>query len=193
MAKNSEHGAISNLPNILTAFRVICIPVVVICLQYPGRLGSFLGSLFFTLAFITDILDGFFARKYNSITVLGKFLDPLADKILVSVTMIMLIPIGRIPIWVVILIIIREMAVTGLRSVAINEGIVIQASPLGKYKTIFQAIAIGMLCLHYEYLKVDSHIVGMTFLWGALILTLWSGWAYFSHFIEVFSPKNREK
>ena len=193
MANNPEPGKISNLPNILTAFRVICIPVVVICLPYSGRLGSFLGSLFFTLAFITDILDGYFARKYNSITVLGKFLDPLADKILVSVTMIMLIPLERIPVWVVILIIIREMAVTGLRSVAINEGIVIQASPLGKYKTIFQAVALGMLCLHYKYLRVDSHIVGMTFLWGALILTMWSGWAYFSQFIHVFSPKYRRR
>ena len=192
MTGNPDKDAISNLPNILTGFRVICIPLVVIFLNYPGKLSSFLGSFFFTLAFITDILDGFFARKYNAITVLGKFLDPLADKILVSVTMIMLIPLGRIPIWIVILIITREMAVTGLRSVAINEGIVIQASALGKYKTIFQATALGLLCLHYEYLKIDFHIVGTTLLWAALALTLWSGWAYFRQFIDVFYPKNKD-
>jgi len=186
MAKNPEQKAISNLPNTLTAFRLTCIPLVIVCLYFPGRWGSFIAALFFSMAFITDILDGFFARRYDSITVLGKFLDPLADKILVSVTMIMLIPSGRIPIWVVILIIAREMAVTGLRSIAIGEGVVIQASALGKYKTIFQATSLIGLCLHYEYLNIDFHATAMVFLWVALILTLWSGWDYFRQFRKLF-------
>ena len=131
----------------------------------------------------------FFARKYGAETILGKFLDPLADKLLISVTMISLIPLSRIPAWVVILIIAREMAVTGLRGIAVSEGIVIQASILGKYKTIFQATALAGLCLHYEYFNVDLHVVGMTFLWAALILTLWSGWDYFSQFKKVFFDK----
>ena len=190
MIKNHLGENKSNLPNTLTIFRLACIPLVFICLNnFPGKWGSFLAALFFGLAFITDFLDGFFARKYGSVTVLGKFLDPLADKILVSVTMISLIPLERIPILIVILIIVREMAVTGLRSIAVNEGIVIQASTLGKYKTIFQSVATVVLCLHYEYYDIDLHTVGMVFLWVALVLTLWSGWAYFSKFSKVFFPK----
>jgi CDP-diacylglycerol--glycerol-3-phosphate 3-phosphatidyltransferase len=123
--------------------------------------------------------------------VLGKFLDPLADKILVSLTMIMLIPLGRIPVWMVIVIIAREIAVTGLRGMAVTEGIVIQASALGKYKTIFQSVALLGLCLHYPYFNVDFHVVGMVFLWGALILTLWSGWDYFRQFNKVLTSLNR--
>jgi CDP-diacylglycerol--glycerol-3-phosphate 3-phosphatidyltransferase len=183
---------VSNLPNTLTIFRLACIPVVLLCLNFPGRFGSFLAALFFGLAFITDILDGFFARRYGAVTVVGKFLDPLADKILVSVTMIMLIPLGRIPVWMVIVIIIREIGVTGLRGIAVNEGIVIQASALGKYKTIFQAVALVGLCLHYSYLNVNFHVVGMTFMWAALIITLWSGFAYFRHFKQVIAPKKTE-
>lgn len=193
MEKGSREQVILNLPNKLTFFRLACIPLVVVCLSFQGRWGSFLGALFFGMAFITDILDGFFARKYGEVTVLGKFLDPMADKLLVSVTMIMLVHIDRIPVWVVMLIIAREIAVTGLRSIAVSEGIVIQASSLGKYKTIFQATTISGLCLHYEFLHVDIHVVGMVFLWPALILTLWSGWAYFKQFNNVFFPgKERE-
>lgn len=190
--KSGPHKKMSNLPNILTLFRLACIPVVLVCLNFPGRFGSFLAALFFGLAFITDILDGFFARRYGAVTVVGKFLDPLADKILVSVTMIMLIPLGRIPVWMVIVIIIREIGVTGLRGIAVNEGIVIQASTLGKYKTIFQAVALVGLCLHYTYLNINFHVVGMAFLWGALIITLWSGFAYFRQFKQVISPKKAE-
>ena len=189
--KPGPHKKISNLPNMLTLFRLACIPVVLLCLNFPERFGSFLAAVFFGLAFITDILDGFFARRYGAVTVVGKFLDPLADKILVSVTMIMLIPLGRIPVWMVIVIIIREIGVTGLRGIAVNEGIVIQASALGKYKTIFQAVALVGLCLHYSYLNINFHVVGMTFLWGALIVTLWSGFAYFRQFKQVIAPKKK--
>lgn len=187
MKDNDGGKAVSNLPNILTGFRFLCIPVVLILLYFQGRLGSFLAAAFIGLAFITDILDGYYARKYGAVTVLGKFLDPLADKVLVSSTMIMLIYMGRIPFLIVILIIIREMAITGLRGVAVGEGIVIQASMLGKYKTIFQAAAILGLSLHYEYACVNFHSIGMLFLWVALILTLWSGWDYFRQFYRVFS------
>jgi len=190
MNANPRDDILFNLPNTLSLLRLISIPLVVICLQFQGRWGSFLGALFFGMAFITDILDGFFARKYGAVTVLGKFLDPLADKILVSVTLIALIPLGRVPSWMVMLIIAREIAVTGLRSVAVTQGIVIQAGVLGKYKTIFQAVAVSGLCLHYEYFDIDFHVVGMLFLWVALVLTLWSGWAYFRGFHKVLFPRN---
>ncbi len=172
-------GYIGNLPNTLSLMRLALIPVVVICLYFPGRLGSFLAAVFFAAAAFTDLLDGFLARRYKTVTHVGKFLDPLADKLLVSVTMIMLIPLGRIPAWIVILIIAREMAVTGLRGIAVVEGKIIEASSLGKYKTVFQLVSLICLCLHYQYVSIDFHAVGITFLWMALVLTLWSGFAYF--------------
>ncbi len=186
--KTDSEKTLLNLPNTLTFTRLGSIPIVLICLSFPGRWGSFLAALFFVLASVTDILDGFFARKYGTVTVLGKLLDPLVDKLLVSLTMIMLIPLDRIPVWIVIVIIAREIALTGLRGIAIGEGIVIQASALGKYKTILQSVALGGLCLHYVYLGINFHVVGMVFLWGALILTLWSGWDYFRRFYQLFVP-----
>ena len=169
----------TKLPNHLTVLRLLLIPAVVTCLYFPGRTGSFLAALLFGLAAITDLLDGFYARRYRVVTPLGKFLDPLADKLLISVTMIMLITLDRIPAWVVMLIIARELAVTGLRGIAVMEGHIIEASVLGKYKTIFQSVALICLSLHYQYLQIDFHLVGMVFLWVALVLTLWSGWIYF--------------
>ena len=169
----------TKLPNHLSVLRLIFIPAVVTCLYFPGRMGSFLAALFFGLAALTDLLDGFYARRYRVVTPLGKFLDPLADKLLISVTMIMLITLDRIPAWVVMLIIARELAVTGLRGIAIVEGQIIEVSILGKYKTIFQSVALICLCLHHQYFQIDFHIVGMVFLWVALVLTLWSVWMYF--------------
>jgi CDP-diacylglycerol--glycerol-3-phosphate 3-phosphatidyltransferase len=189
MSGESQEKNPLNLPNSLTLFRLVCIPAVVICLYFPGRAASFLAALFFGLAFVTDFLDGYFARRYGDVTNLGKFLDPLADKILVSVTMIMLISLHRIPVWVVMLIIAREMAVTGLRGIAVVEGVVIPASALGKYKTLSQALTTLCLCLHYEYFGVNFHTVGMVLLWVALFLTLWSGWAYFQTFYRLLFPR----
>ena len=186
MDTDSRHRVILNLPNSLSLLRLACLPVIILCLSYEGRLGSFLAALFFGMAFVTDFLDGNFARRYGAVTVVGKLLDPLADKILVIVTMIMLIPIGRIPAWVVMLIVVRELAVTGLRSIAVAEGVVIQASSLGKYKTVFQCSATIALCLHYEYLSIDLHAVGMALLWIALGFTVWSGWSYFRDFYREF-------
>jgi CDP-diacylglycerol---glycerol-3-phosphate 3-phosphatidyltransferase len=187
MTKN--RGAALNLPNALSLLRLFAIPVILVCLLFPGRLGSFLAALLFSLAFITDFLDGYLARKYGTVTALGKFLDPLADKILVCMTLIMLIPLDRAPAWMVVIIVAREIAVTGLRSAAVTEGVLIQANKLGKYKTFFQALATIALCLHYRYLGVSLHSVGMVLLWFALILTVLSGWAYFRAFYGVFLPQ----
>lgn len=186
MDSKSQKKRVLNLPNILTFARLICIPVILICLAFKGRQASFLAALFFSIAAFTDFLDGFFARRYDDITVLGKLMDPLADKMLVSSIMIMLIPLDRIAVWIVIVIIARELAMTGLRGIAVSEGIVIQASGLGKYKTIFQSVALVSLCLHYTYWGINFQIVGTIFLWVALIMTLWSGWDYFRRFSRVF-------
>ena len=177
--------SIFNLPNSLTLFRVACIPVLVILLFFPNKLTSFLAALVFALASISDLLDGFLARRQQLVTTFGKFLDPLADKLIVSAALIMLIPLGRAPAWMVVVIVGRELAITGLRSMAVSEGKVISADELGKKKMVFQIVAILGLLLHYEYFDVNFHAVGMFFLWLAVILTLWSGFNYFRRFWDV--------
>ena len=152
-----------NLPNYLTILRIAVIPFVVIFLLFPGKWPSFFACLFFSMAAITDLLDGYIARQQNAVTFLGKALDPLADKLLITATLIMLIPLGRVPAWVAVVIICREIAVTGLRGVLAVEGSAIGSSSLGKYKTIFQDTALIALLLHYEYIYIDFHVVGMFF------------------------------
>ena len=177
--------SIFNLPNSLTLFRVACIPVLVILLFFPNKLTSFLAALVFALASISDLLDGFLARRRQLVTTFGKFLDPLADKLIVSSALIMLIPLGRAPAWMVVVIVGRELAITGLSSMAVSEGKVISADELGKKKMVFQIVAILGLLLHYQYFGINFHAVGMFFLWLAVIITLWSGFNYFRRFWDV--------
>jgi CDP-diacylglycerol--glycerol-3-phosphate 3-phosphatidyltransferase len=177
--------SIFNLPNSLTLFRIACIPVLVILLFFPHKATSFLAALVFALASISDLLDGFLARRRQLVTTFGKFLDPLADKLIVSSALIMLVPLGRAPAWMVVVIVGRELAITGLRSMAVSEGKVISADELGKKKMVFQIVAILGLLLHYEYFGVNFHVVGMFFLWLAVVLTLWSGINYFRRFWDV--------
>lgn len=177
--------SIFNLPNSLTLFRVACIPVLVILLFFPYKATSFVAAVVFALASISDLLDGFLARRQQLVTTFGKFLDPLADKLVVSAALIMLIPLSRAPAWMVVVIVGRELAITGLRSVAVSEGRVISADELGKKKMVFQIVAILGLLIHYEYFGINFHTVGMFFLWLAVILTLWSGFNYFRRFWDV--------
>ena len=171
-----------NIPNLLSAVRILAIPVVVGFLSSPGPLASFLAALIFTLASLTDLLDGYIARQQKRETAVGKLLDPMADKLLVLSCMIMLIPLERIPAWMVVLIIGREVAVTGLRGIASAEGLVIASSRWGKGKMVFQTLALIGLMLHYPYLGIDFHLLGVILLWVALVITLWSGIDYFGKF-----------
>jgi len=177
--------SIFNLPNSLTLFRVACIPVLVVLLFFPHKATSFVAALVFGLASISDLLDGFLARRRQLVTTFGKFLDPLADKLIVTAALIMLIPLGRAPAWMVVVIVGRELAITGLRSMAVSEGRVISADELGKKKMVFQIVAILGLLLHYEYFGINFHAIGMFFLWLAVVLTLWSGFNYFRRFWDV--------
>jgi CDP-diacylglycerol--glycerol-3-phosphate 3-phosphatidyltransferase len=177
--------SIFNLPNSLTLFRVACIPVLVLLLFFPHKATSFVAALVFALASISDLLDGFLARRQQLVTTFGKFLDPLADKLIVSAALIMLIPLGRAPAWMVVVIVGRELAITGLRSMAVSEGKVISADELGKKKMVFQIVAILGLLLHYDYFGINLHAVGMFFLWLAVVVTLWSGFNYFRRFWDV--------
>jgi len=181
-----------NPPNLLTLFRILTVPVVVLLLYMPdGRdipFGRSVGAMIlFTVSAFTDLFDGYIARRYQMVTSLGKLLDPLADKLLVCAAMVMLIPSGRVPAWMVAIIVGREIGVTALRGVASTEGFVIAASPLGKAKTIILSIGVGALILNYPVLGIDIHLLGMLFLVAGLILTAWSGMDYFMRFLkEIF-------
>src|SRR5699024_11183675 len=180
-----------NLPNKITISRIFLIPFFILILTLPldwgaWEIGSttlpithFVAAVLFLIASLTDWLDGYIARKYNLITNMGKFLDPLADKLLVSAAFILLVELGLAPAWIVIVIISREFAVTGLRLVASGEGIVLAASNMGKLKTVSQILAIALLMLHnypFSYLNIP---VDMIVLYIAFILTTWSGIDYF--------------
>ena len=175
------------LPNVLTLIRIAFIPVLFVVLFFPGKLASLFAAVLFMIASLTDFFDGFLARRRNSVTRLGKVLDPLADKLLISVCLIMLISVHQIPAWAVVIIVAREMAITGLRGAAAVEGLVIPAETLGKRKAAIQVMAVFFLLLHYQYFHVDSHQIGMVLLYVALLLTVWSGMVYFYRFSCVIS------
>lgn len=174
-------GLLSN-PNFLTLFRVAAAPGVVLLMLYPNRFFSFSAAILFSVAAISDYLDGYFARRWGLESNFGKVMDPIADKLVVSFSFIMLVSHGWIPAWMICVIIGRELAVTGLRSVAVETGADISATWLGKYKTGFQISAIIPLLIHYPYFGIDFHVIGMFFLWGSLVFTLWSGADYFYKF-----------
>ena len=186
---------ILNLPNMLTMLRIAAIPLMAFLLLSPSRPAGFWAAAVFALASITDWLDGYLARRMGIVTVFGKFLDPIADKLIVMAALIMILPFGRVPAWMVLVVLGREIIITGLRGIASSEGIVIPASDLGKFKTIFQIVAILGLVLHYDYnwlfgidnplVHVNMHNVGMFYLWIATLLTIWSGGDYLVKFVKV--------
>ena len=136
-----------NLPNKLSVARVLCIPAVVVLLHFSDPVCRYIAAALFILGCITDFLDGRIARKRNLVTDFGKFIDPVADKLLVLTTLIMLIHLDMMPAWFVIVILCRELAVDGLRMVAVTQGKVIAAGPLGKWKTTFQMVLISVMLI----------------------------------------------
>jgi len=189
-------NVVFNVPNIITFCRIIVTPVLFVVLMYsPGRLMSFCAALIFIIAAVTDFLDGYLARRMNQITALGKFLDPLADKFLVGIALIMMIPLGRVPPWIAAVIVGREILVTSLRLVAIREGMIIESSRLAKKKTVFQIVAVVGLLIHYEYslvwggysVSLDFQAVGLAVLYMALFITVWTGIDYFGKFFKRIS------
>jgi CDP-diacylglycerol--glycerol-3-phosphate 3-phosphatidyltransferase len=181
---------IFNLPNVLTMLRIAVVPALFFLLLSPGETGSLILAGLFVLASLTDILDGWVARRYGIVTTMGKFLDPIADKLVVNTAMILMIPIGRIPAWVAAIIVIRDFVVDGIRSIASSDGIVIAASPLGKQKTVCQAFAVTALIIHYPFFGADAHLVGTVLVYLALVLTVWSGLEYLVSFYRSAIRKN---
>ena len=165
-----------NLPNKLTMLRIIAIPVFIVVLMLEFRYAA---TIIFILAAATDALDGHIARKHNLVSNFGKLMDPLADKLLVMAALVCLVELGDVAAWMVVLILAREFAVTGLRQVAVEQGIVIAAAHTGKIKTITQMIAIPLLLLDnwpFAYIGIPMDTI---FLWIAVIMTVVSGTEYF--------------
>ena len=180
-----------NLPNKMTAQGGLLIPVFMVFMLVDFKLGNItlagtemmkehlIGGLIFIVASITDWLDGYIARKNNLVTNMGKFLDPLADKLLVSAAFIILVELGTAPSWIVIIIISREFAVTGLRLILAGGGEVVAANQLGKIKTVAQILAITSLLLNNIFFESIGVPFGVIMLYIALVFTIWSGFDYF--------------
>lgn len=180
-----------NIPNKITFSRICLIPIFIILLSVPFNWGQwsvgegnlpvshFVAALLFIIASTTDWVDGYYARKHNLVTNLGKFLDPLADKLLVTAALILLVELGLAPAWVAIVIISRELAVTGLRLVAAGGGIVLAASSMGKLKTATQMIAIAALIMHNFPFSYIGFPFALIMLYVAVFFTILSGIEYF--------------
>lgn len=168
-----------NLPNALASLRILLAPIMFWVILNPGYFTDagyhvtwnyYFASLLFVIASITDFFDGFIAREWNQMTMLGAIIDPLADKMLTIAAFLGLMMIGEASAWAIYIIIIRELFITGIRTVAVSEGLNVKASWAGKVKTVVQMIAIGFLLMHWPY--------GEELLWFAVALTLYSGFEY---------------
>ncbi len=178
------------VPNLLSFLRILIIPVLVYLLTFPDRTSGLLSASLFLAASVTDYFDGYLARRNQSVSDVGKILDPLADKLMVASALIMLAAMNRpgepsVPAWLVVVIIARETAVTVIRGIALTEGIVMQAEALGKYKFILQAFAVVALLVHYPYWGIDFYAVGIYFLALSAVIALWSGISYHLQFFRL--------
>ena len=176
---------ILTLPNGITIIRVIAIPIILMMLFSPNQIHRWVTALFFFAVASTDSLDGYLARRRGMETTLGKFLDPLADKLLIVTALIALIPARDIPFWMVIVIVGREIAVTGLRGIAGSQNIVISASSWGKYKTFFEGASIFFFILDGGAASFRFYWIGLGLLWVALFLAVISAIDYFRKFLKL--------
>jgi CDP-diacylglycerol---glycerol-3-phosphate 3-phosphatidyltransferase len=191
-----------NLPNMLTFLRIVMIPAVLVLLSRGSPRDCYWAAWVYAAAAITDLLDGWLARRQGLVSVLGKFLDPLADKLIVAATLVWLVPMGRIPAWAVVLLISREITITALRSIASSEGIVIAAGGGGKAKTALQMI--GIICLilgypydfdfiFYDFGRIDLVHVGRLLIYASLVFSLTSAARYMGLFVDAIDVKNKRE
>jgi CDP-diacylglycerol--glycerol-3-phosphate 3-phosphatidyltransferase len=192
------------LPNLLTMGRIACIPLVLYFIDNYSPVRSFVAMLIYLGAALTDFLDGYLARKRKQISVLGKFLDPLADKLIVTAVLVYLTAMDRCPAWLVVALLARELTVTGLRSIATTEGLVISASDTGKQKTALQLVGTLFLLIHFKYpvwglehvefrgipLMIDYHAVGIATLYMALAMSWISALDYFLRFVRAVQKQS---
>jgi CDP-diacylglycerol--glycerol-3-phosphate 3-phosphatidyltransferase len=171
-------------PNQLTLGRIGAIPVLLLLLWLERPVGNYVAVVLFTLACLTDYWDGVLARQRGEVTQLGKLLDPIADKMLILSSLILLVGMGIAGAFPTILIALRELAVGGLRSVAATEGVIIAAAPGAKWKTVLQMLATGLLMLHHDPLSLPMAALGQAVLWIAALWTLWTGFTYFADYFR---------
>lgn len=177
-----------NLPNLITGLRILLIPVFLFLFLTPTPTRALWAAIVFVLASTTDLLDGYIARKMEQVTSLGKLLDPIADKLLVLSALVLLVQFQRVPAFLAILLIGREMTITGLRLIAANQGLIIPAERLGKFKTFIQVVSITLLILDESHspaiVGMDIHDWGRVLLWISVILAYLSAVQYFQKFIH---------
>ena len=192
---------ILNLPNMLTMMRVILIPVVIVLLSIGSPSACFWSAVFFGVAAGTDFFDGYLARKMNLVSVTGKFLDPLADKIMVMAVTVQLTSMGWLESWIPIVLLLRELAIQGLRQIASADGMVIAAGTGGKLKTACQLVGLVGLLLHYTYtidfgfasMELHYHRVGWWLLVLSIFFSLISAVQYFAGFYRAIEDGNSDK
>jgi len=180
-----------NLPNTITVLRIAVVPALLFFPFFDGPTGSRVAAWLFIAAAVSDLADGWLARRGQQVTRAGVLLDPLADKLLVATALIVLVGVGRIPswaVWMVVVIVAREILVTGLRGMASVEGRLLAAGGAGKAKTLVQNVAIAALLFPDPTLGLPAHAVGLTLLVLATALTLWSGYIYLRAYVEIQAP-----
>jgi CDP-diacylglycerol--glycerol-3-phosphate 3-phosphatidyltransferase len=189
VAKKTFRGELTNLPNLVTMSRVVLIPFVLFFIDNYSPLRSFIASLLYLVAAAGDFVDGYLARKRGEVSMIGKFLDPLADKLLVTAVLVYMVALSRVEPWVVVVLIARDLAVNGLRSIASAQGLVIAASDGGKIKTALQLVAIMMLLIYFRYpalgtgIQVDYQRAGNVVLYVSTAVSVFSGVQYMRHFL----------
>lgn len=179
--------ALMNLPNKITLGRIFLVPFIIVFLVVGEKVPNYTAGAIFLAAVMTDWLDGQIARNTRQVTTLGKLLDPIADKLLISTALIALVQVGRAPAWMVVLIVGRELAITGLRTIAASQSVIIHASDFGKYKMLTEVAAVSFLILDWppEWGFIAIPSLGVLCLWGAIALSIVSGIDYFLKFWKV--------
>lgn len=185
------------IPNLITYARIAAIPLVLVLMRSEDPRNAFIAAMTFAGASATDALDGYLARKYNLTSLVGKFLDPLADKLIVMGTLVMLIDLGRVATWIVLVILARETIITGLRTIAAGEGLIIQARDLGKQKTALQMVGIWCLLVEHEHSifdfwgaePLDFNQMGLYFLYLSILFSLLSAGEYFWAFFKTVAAR----
>jgi CDP-diacylglycerol--glycerol-3-phosphate 3-phosphatidyltransferase len=188
---------LTNAPNLVTMGRVLFVPFVLYFMDNYSPVRSLIAALLYLVASIGDGVDGYLARSRGQVSVLGKFLDPVADKLMVSAVLVFMVALGRVPAWLVVVLLARDLAITGLRSIASSEGIVIAASRGGKIKTALQLVGIIMLLMHFRYpllglgINVDFNRAGLVLLYLSLGASLLSGIDYVVGFFRALGDSKR--
>lgn len=192
---------ITNIPNMLTLGRVAVIPVIIyLLLAHRTPQGSFWAAVLFSLAAITDFLDGWLARNIGLESVLGKFLDPLADKLVVMSVLVCMVDLGRIPVWLVVLLLARELSISGLRSIASQEGLTLHVVQAGKLKTALQLVGLIAMLIGYRYefdfivamYEVDFTGIGLVLVGFSMVFSLMSAFSYFRSFAGAIGERNQK-